>query len=121
MSKRQEEKEYALEVYNLSKEYYNKDQDYYHFFNYLKYKLCFCFTKQKNIKTILNDLSFEVLNGECLCLLGKNGSGKTTSFKCLSKEIEPNKGSIIFDGVHIKDFAKELLVTVLSSIAFSNI
>ena len=107
MSKRQEEKEYALEVYNLSKEYYNKDQDYYHFFNYLKYKLCFCFTKQKNKKTILNDLSFEVLNGECFCLLGKNGSGKTTSFKCLSKEIEPNSGSIIFDGVHIKDFAKE--------------
>ena len=96
---------YALEVSKLSKEYYKKDEDYYHFFNYLKYKLCFCFKKEK--KTILSNLSFKVSNGECFCLLGKNGSGKTTSFKCFSKEIVPDAGAILVDGIDIRDFTKE--------------
>ena len=105
ISKRQENIGYALEVYKLSKDYYKKDDNYYHFLNYLKYKLCCCIEKEK--RTILNNISFKVSNGECFCLLGRNGSGKTTSFKCFSKEIIPDKGSIIFDGIDIRDFTKE--------------
>ena len=105
ISKRQENIGYALEVNKLSKDYYKKDDNYYHFLNYLKYKLCCCIEKEK--RTILNNISFKVSNGECFCLLGRNGSGKTTSFKCFAKEIIPDKGSIIFDGIDIRDFTKE--------------
>ena len=55
----------------------------------------------------MDKISFKVSNGECFCLLGANGSGKTTSFKCFSKEIEPEQGDIQVGGINIKDFTKE--------------
>ena len=101
----EEGKEYALEVNKLTKSFLKKDKGYINFLNYLKYKCCFC--KQRPNETILNEISFKVSNNECYCLLGRNGSGKTTSFQCLSKEMEFDKGSIQVNGINIKDFTKE--------------
>ena len=38
----------------------------------------------KNRENILNDISFSVEQGEYLCLLGPNGVGKSTLFKCMT-------------------------------------
>ena len=70
---------YPLQVINISKSYY----EHKNFFNCCK----------KNVKTVLKNLSFENKNGECFGLLGKNGEGKSTAFKCLCQEIKPDKGS----------------------------
>ncbi|MDD2377970.1 MAG: ABC transporter ATP-binding protein [Bacilli bacterium] len=46
----------------------------------------------------LNNLSFEVEEGEILGLLGPNGSGKTTTINCILSLLEFNSGSIKISG-----------------------
>ncbi len=58
-------------------------------------------TKQyKEIKAI-DDLSFDVQEGEILGLLGPNGSGKSTTINCILSLLSFNKGEI-------KIFGKEM-------------
>lgn len=53
----------------------------------------------KNLRAI-DDLSFEVKDGEILGLLGPNGSGKSTTINCILSLLKFQKGSIkIFDKV----------------------
>jgi branched-chain amino acid transport system ATP-binding protein len=51
--------------------------------------------------TALNDVSFEVADGEILGLIGPNGSGKTTMFNCISGALQPTAGAIRFRGEEI--------------------
>lgn len=52
--------------------------------------------KVKN--NVLNDISFSVNKGEALGIIGRNGSGKSTMLKMLTKILRPNKGEIIMRG-----------------------
>lgn len=49
----------------------------------------------------LRDISFDVPNGACTVLLGRNGVGKTTLLKCLMGAIPAKTGAINFDGKNI--------------------
>jgi len=44
------------------------------------------------------DLSFGVEKGQIFCLLGPNGSGKTTSFELITNKIAFNSGTILIEG-----------------------
>ena len=44
---------------------------------------------------LLDGLSFEVYSGECVGVMGRNGCGKTTLFRMLTGELEPDEGSIV--------------------------
>lgn len=46
----------------------------------------------------LDDLSFEIADGEICGLIGPNGAGKTTLFNVVSRIYEPQSGEITFDG-----------------------
>jgi len=46
----------------------------------------------------VDDLSFEVGNGEIFALLGVNGAGKTTTFRVIIGLLEKDKGTITLDG-----------------------
>ncbi len=46
----------------------------------------------------LNDISFSVLPGESVGVIGRNGAGKSTMLKILSKITPPSKGRIIMRG-----------------------
>jgi simple sugar transport system ATP-binding protein len=46
----------------------------------------------------LNGVSFDVRPGECHCLLGDNGAGKSTFIKTMSGVHKPTSGEILFEG-----------------------
>ncbi|MFJ1751015.1 ABC transporter ATP-binding protein [Streptomyces sp. NPDC088116] len=48
--------------------------------------------------TAVDDLSFEVSQGELITLVGPSGCGKTTTMKMVNRLIEPTEGRIFVDG-----------------------
>lgn len=58
------------------------------------------FKKYKS-RTVVNDVSVEVNQGEIVGLLGPNGAGKTTSFYMITGLVKPNQGRIFLDGEEI--------------------
>ncbi len=53
--------------------------------------------KKYKSRTVVNDVSIEVNQGEIVGLLGPNGAGKTTSFYMIVGLIRPDKGKIFLD------------------------
>jgi len=49
--------------------------------------------------TAVNDVSFEVAEGEIFAFLGPNGAGKTTTIKMLTTLLKPSSGAIQLDGL----------------------
>ena len=45
---------------------------------------------------LLDGLTFEIQTGECVGIMGRNGCGKTTLFRMLTGELEPDDGVIVF-------------------------
>lgn len=49
-------------------------------------------------RTILDSISFDVFEGEMLCLVGPSGCGKTTILRLLAGLLRPSSGEILFEG-----------------------
>lgn len=60
--------------------------------------------KQYGKRTVVNNVSIDVRQGEIVGLLGPNGAGKTTSFYMTTGLIVPNAGHIYLDDTDITDF-----------------
>ncbi len=54
---------------------------------------------------VLHGLSLEVSSGEIVCLLGRNGAGKSTCLKTIMGQLRPTSGSITLDGQEISQLA----------------
>ena len=54
-------------------------------------------------RTVVNGVSFHVERAEIVGLLGRNGAGKTTSFRMTIGMIEPDGGKVFFDGKDISN------------------
>jgi len=61
--------------------------------------------KQYGKRTVVQDASFEVNQGEIVGLLGPNGAGKTTSFYMVTGLVQPNAGKVLLDEVEITNLA----------------
>ena len=59
------------------------------------------FGKSKPLKAV-DDISFDIMEGETLGLVGESGCGKTTAGRSLLHLYKPTAGEIIFDGKPIK-------------------
>ena len=63
----------------------------------------------KNIKKnfgsqqVLKCISASFENGKCNLIIGKSGSGKTVTLKCMVGLFEPDEGTILYDGRNITD------------------
>ena len=62
------------------------------------------FRYEKNGEDILTDLDFDVYENEIFCILGGNGSGKTTTLSAASGLYTPYSGDIRVFGKKIKDY-----------------
>lgn len=61
--------------------------------------------KKYKQRTVVNNVSFNVSQGEIVGLLGPNGAGKTTSFYMIVGLIKPNEGKILLEGEDITNDA----------------
>lgn len=57
--------------------------------------------KRYKKRTVVNNVSIEVKQGECVGLLGPNGAGKTTSFYMTVGLVKPDEGRVMLDGEDI--------------------
>ncbi len=55
-------------------------------------------TKRYGVRAILDGLSFGLMQGEKVGLIGRNGAGKSTLFKLISGEDHPDEGEVILTG-----------------------
>ena len=60
--------------------------------------------KRYGKRTVVNDVSFDVKQGEIVGLLGPNGAGKTTSFYMTTGLIVPNSGHIYLGDEEVTDY-----------------
>src|ERR1700689_5894647 len=55
-------------------------------------------------RTLLHDLNLEVQRGETLVLLGRSGSGKTTTLKLINRLVTPSEGELRVDSRPIDEW-----------------
>lgn len=82
----------------------------------LKDKITFqnlSFHYEDSMQLVLDDICFEINKGEIVALVGSSGSGKTTLADLLPRFYDPTSGSILIDGVDIKDIRIENLRSLL--------
>jgi len=60
-------------------------------------------TKRFGSVMAVDNLSFNVDVGEVVGFLGPNGAGKTTTMRMITGTLQPDQGSVLFDGVPITD------------------
>jgi len=52
----------------------------------------------KGARSLLSDLDLQVRRGETLVLLGRSGSGKTTTLKMINRLLDPTEGEVLVEG-----------------------
>jgi osmoprotectant transport system ATP-binding protein len=55
-------------------------------------------------RTLISDLNLSIRRGETLMLLGRSGSGKTTTLKLINRLLEQNEGKVLVDGRSTTDW-----------------
>ena len=80
-------------------------------------QLCFNYN-QTNIRQthLFEDFSLNIKAGEKIALVGQSGSGKSTLTKLLFRFLDPQKGSITFDGLDAKAFTLHSLRKQISMV-----
>ena len=66
---------------------------------------------------IIDDISFEIQEGQMAVLIGSSGCGKTTTLKMINRLIEPTSGKIYING---KDIAAQTGWSCAATLAMSS-
>ena len=86
-----EQEKFAVKVRDLSKVYKLYTN------NHARFKEALSFSKKNQYHKdfyALNDINFDVKEGECYGIIGKNGSGKSTLLKIITGVLSESSGSI---------------------------
>ncbi len=65
--------------------------------------------QQTGCVAAVNDVSFDVADGEVFVVMGLSGSGKSTLVRCLTRLIEPTSGQVMIEGEDILAASKSRL------------
>ena len=64
------------------------------------------FGTKKNVVKAIDDISFDIYEGETFGLVGESGSGKSTTGRALLRLYQPTDGEILFEGKNIATLTK---------------
>lgn len=78
------------------------------------------FGYEKGKKNILNNISFELDQGQFLAILGNNGAGKSTLMKCINRISQPQSGSVTIDGTDISQLNRKELAQKIAYVSQNN-
>jgi len=87
-------KENSINVCNVGKSF----KVYFDKGSMLKERVIFANRNRYENREVLRGISFEIPRGQSVGFIGKNGCGKSTMLKMLSRILKPNKGSIAIHG-----------------------
>ena len=71
-------------------------------------------------RPVIGDVSFSAEKGELLAVLGPNGVGKSTLFRCLLGFLKPEAGEILVDGKEMAAYARRALAKKIAYIPQSH-
>jgi len=72
------------------------------------------YESRKKTNVVSNNINFSIEKGRLIFILGKNGIGKSTLLKTISKTIPSIAGTILCNGIKIKTLSEQQLATQLS-------
>jgi ABC-type nitrate/sulfonate/bicarbonate transport system ATPase subunit len=61
-------------------------------------QLCVAFERDSKSVSVLEDITFDISDGEFICIVGRSGCGKSTLLNVLAGFLAPTSGSVIIDG-----------------------
>jgi energy-coupling factor transport system ATP-binding protein len=67
------------------------------------------FKYDRGLPDVVRDLSIKVKKGEMYCIVGGNGTGKTTTLSIISGINKPYRGKVFLKGIPIKKFSNQAL------------
>lgn len=76
--------------------------------------------KNYGLKTVVDNVSFEIPKGKVISLIGPNGAGKSTVMNMISRLIDKDEGEIIFEGMDLKEWKSKELSKRLAILTQSN-
>ena len=59
------------------------------------------YSYSRSSKKTLDNIGFEIEDGQCVAILGNNGAGKSTLIKCIDHIYPTKEGSVIIDDENI--------------------
>lgn len=77
-------------------------------------------TEKENSKNAIVNLSVTIKKGEFVCLIGRNGSGKSTFAKLSNAILLPDEGVVTVDGIDTKDDGKKFDIRKKVGMIFQN-
>jgi branched-chain amino acid transport system ATP-binding protein len=78
-------------------------------------------TKRFGGLVAVSTLDFSVPEGSIVSLIGPNGAGKTTFFNCITGFYRPEEGTLVFDGVSLKELRPDQIVGMGIARTYQNI
>ena len=66
-------------------------------------------TKSFGPLKVLHGVSFDVAQGEVVCIIGPSGSGKSTALRCINRLEQPTGGDILLDGESTSTMSADIL------------
>lgn len=100
--KRDRGRDRMIEVNHISKEFVSPKK-----YPGLKGAIKGLFSKEKVIKKAVDDISFQIQDGEIVGYIGSNGAGKSTTIKMMTGILTPTTGNCIVNGVDPNKKRKE--------------
>jgi iron complex transport system ATP-binding protein len=78
------------------------------------------FAYNQGTRNILEEISFDIQENQCIAILGNNGAGKSTLLKCMSRICPAQKGVVYVDGNNVFKMTRNMMAQNISYVAQNN-